>query len=450
MACATAARRRTRSTAGCARRRRRWNCRALLERRPRELSGGQRQRVAMGRAIVRNPKVFLFDEPLSNLDAKLRGQMRVEIKNLQRSLGVTSVYVTHDQLEAMTLADLLVVMNAGAGRAGRQAARHLREAGLDLRRELHRRAADEFSCPAASQPSGARVDLPGGERIAAKAPPRRPGGPSPSASAPSISRWPRTLLPGARFTLSPIWSKHSAPTRWCTAEVGRGRPSFCSPACPATPSCAPATASPSPCRPEELHLFDPETGKALAGPNGRQIRSVLSRCGSIAAAGPLTTWRSLAGRPATIYAFIYVLAAASAAALSSDLTCARRRSRLPQALRRRLVGVGDRAARCRRGAQSRPLQHEGFALGERGVDQRHLPRRRRVLAQDQRRPAVRPGLEALYRHLRRLHHRPGEAFGQPARRRGRAHDNLAEAGKRRPHRHHDDPQRRQRPASASR
>jgi sn-glycerol 3-phosphate transport system ATP-binding protein len=70
----------------------------LLERRPRELSGGQRQRVAMGRAIVRNPKVFLFDEPLSNLDAKLRGQMRVEIKNLQRQLGVTSVYVTHDQL----------------------------------------------------------------------------------------------------------------------------------------------------------------------------------------------------------------------------------------------------------------------------------------------------------------------------------------------------------------
>lgn len=85
----------------------------LLDRRPRELSGGQRQRVAMGRAIVRNPKVFLFDEPLSNLDAKLRGQMRVEIKNLQRSLGVTSVYVTHDQLEAMTLADVLVVMNGG-------------------------------------------------------------------------------------------------------------------------------------------------------------------------------------------------------------------------------------------------------------------------------------------------------------------------------------------------
>src|SRR5690606_6971648 len=83
----------------------------LLERRPRELSGGQRQRVAMGRAIVRSPKAFLFDEPLSNLDAKLRGQMRIEIKNLQRSLGVTSVYVTHDQVEAMTLADTLVVID---------------------------------------------------------------------------------------------------------------------------------------------------------------------------------------------------------------------------------------------------------------------------------------------------------------------------------------------------
>ncbi len=85
----------------------------LLDRRPRELSGGQRQRVAMGRAIVRKPAVFLFDEPLSNLDAKLRVQMRLEIKRLQRELGVTSLYVTHDQVEAMTLADRMVVMNAG-------------------------------------------------------------------------------------------------------------------------------------------------------------------------------------------------------------------------------------------------------------------------------------------------------------------------------------------------
>ncbi|KXS37718.1 sn-glycerol-3-phosphate import ATP-binding protein UgpC [Modicisalibacter sp. 'Wilcox'] len=86
---------------------------ALLDRRPRQLSGGQRQRVAMGRAIVREPQVFLFDEPLSNLDAKLRVQMRLEIRRLQKRLKVTSVYVTHDQTEAMTLADRLVVMNAG-------------------------------------------------------------------------------------------------------------------------------------------------------------------------------------------------------------------------------------------------------------------------------------------------------------------------------------------------
>ena len=85
----------------------------LLDRRPKQLSGGQRQRVAMGRAIVRNPKVFLFDEPLSNLDAKLRVQMRMEIKKVHQKVTVTTVYVTHDQIEAMTLADRVVVMNGG-------------------------------------------------------------------------------------------------------------------------------------------------------------------------------------------------------------------------------------------------------------------------------------------------------------------------------------------------
>ena len=85
----------------------------LLNRRPNQLSGGQRQRVAMGRAIVRNPVAFLFDEPLSNLDAKLRVQMRLEIKKLQTQLKTTSLYVTHDQVEAMTLADRMIVMNAG-------------------------------------------------------------------------------------------------------------------------------------------------------------------------------------------------------------------------------------------------------------------------------------------------------------------------------------------------
>ncbi len=85
----------------------------FLARRPRELSGGQRQRVAMGRAIVRQPAVFLFDEPLSNLDAKLRAQTRLEIQKLHRELGITSLFVTHDQVEAMTLAQRMIVMNAG-------------------------------------------------------------------------------------------------------------------------------------------------------------------------------------------------------------------------------------------------------------------------------------------------------------------------------------------------
>ncbi|MBF9264445.1 sn-glycerol-3-phosphate import ATP-binding protein UgpC [Paracidovorax cattleyae] len=85
----------------------------LLERKPRELSGGQRQRVAMGRAIVRQPQVFLFDEPLSNLDAKLRAQTRLEIQKLHRSLSITSLFVTHDQVEAMTLAQRMIVMNGG-------------------------------------------------------------------------------------------------------------------------------------------------------------------------------------------------------------------------------------------------------------------------------------------------------------------------------------------------
>jgi sn-glycerol 3-phosphate transport system ATP-binding protein len=85
----------------------------LLARKPRELSGGQRQRVAMGRAIVRQPKVFLFDEPLSNLDAKLRAQTRLEIQKLHRELGITALFVTHDQVEAMTLAERIIVMNGG-------------------------------------------------------------------------------------------------------------------------------------------------------------------------------------------------------------------------------------------------------------------------------------------------------------------------------------------------
>ncbi|MCP5153195.1 MAG: sn-glycerol-3-phosphate import ATP-binding protein UgpC [Ectothiorhodospiraceae bacterium] len=137
----------------------------FLRRRPRELSGGQRQRVAMGRAIVREPAVFLFDEPLSNLDAKLRVQMRLEIKKLQRDLAITSIYVTHDQVEAMTLADRLVVMNAGRAE----------QVGTPL--EVYRDPASAFVAgfigspamnfvPGTASPDGRAVVVPGGQSLA--------------------------------------------------------------------------------------------------------------------------------------------------------------------------------------------------------------------------------------------------------------------------------------------
>ncbi|WP_448204422.1 sn-glycerol-3-phosphate import ATP-binding protein UgpC [Azospirillum sp. sgz302134] len=136
----------------------------FLDRRPSQLSGGQRQRVAMGRAIVREPAAFLFDEPLSNLDAKLRTQMRVEIKRLQDRLGITSLYVTHDQVEAMTLADRILVMNHGVAE----------QVGTPL--EVYQRPASLFVAGFIGSPPmnvvdaridarGEGVDLPGGVRL---------------------------------------------------------------------------------------------------------------------------------------------------------------------------------------------------------------------------------------------------------------------------------------------
>ena len=114
-----------------------------LERKPGQLSGGQRQRVAMGRAIVRVPRVFLMDEPLSNLDAKLRVQMRADIAALQSDFGITTVYVTHDQSEAMTLGHRVAVAARRPPPAGRSATSALRASGERLRRGLHRLACDE-------------------------------------------------------------------------------------------------------------------------------------------------------------------------------------------------------------------------------------------------------------------------------------------------------------------
>ncbi len=139
----------------------------MLERRPRQLSGGQRQRVAMGRAIVRDPKLFLFDEPLSNLDATLRVGMRGEIRRLQRRLGVTSLYVTHDQVEAMTLGDRLLVLRAG------------RPAQLATPMEVFERPADRFVAGFIGAPAmnflpgtlgGGRVVLADGTALALSAP----------------------------------------------------------------------------------------------------------------------------------------------------------------------------------------------------------------------------------------------------------------------------------------
>ena len=146
----------------------------FLKRKPRALSGGQRQRVALGRAIVREPQAFLMDEPLSNLDAKLRVQMRAEIHQLQRRLGVTTIYVTHDQVEAMTMGDRVAVMNA-APAAGRHAAGALRPAGQRVRRRLHRLAVDE------PRRVGARAEQrqPRGHRRRAQADRRRSARPQP-------------------------------------------------------------------------------------------------------------------------------------------------------------------------------------------------------------------------------------------------------------------------------
>ena len=127
---------------------------AHLERKPANLSGGQRQRVAMGRAIVRAPRAFLMDEPLSNLDAKLRVQMRTEVARIQQRVGTTTVYVTHDQTEAMTLGDRVAVMRGGHDPAGRHAEGPLREAAEPVRGRLHRLAGDEL--PAGQRSRAAR------------------------------------------------------------------------------------------------------------------------------------------------------------------------------------------------------------------------------------------------------------------------------------------------------
>ena len=190
----------------------------LLDRRPSQLSGGQRQRVAMGRAIVREPEVFLFDEPLSNLDAKLRVQMRLEIKRLQRDLGTTSLYVTHDQVEAMTLADRLIVMNAGVAEQIGSPLDVYEAAGHGVRGRVHRLAGDELPGGDARRGragGGARRLGPGPAVSAARLrSPRQGDGRhaprsiwSPSPAMPRPWSWPWT------------WWRRWERTAWCTGSL---------------------------------------------------------------------------------------------------------------------------------------------------------------------------------------------------------------------------------------
>ena len=167
--------------------------RALLDRYPRQLSGGQRQRVAMGRAIVRDPQVFLFDEPLSNLDAKLRVAMRSEIKELHQRLKTTSVYVTHDQIEAMTMGDRIVVMKDGRIEQVGSPLELYDHPGQRLRRRLHRLAGDELPARRRCAATAARRSIVLGDGTTLAAPrgaggSRRPAGRSRHAArAPAAS-----------------------------------------------------------------------------------------------------------------------------------------------------------------------------------------------------------------------------------------------------------------------
>ena len=224
----------------------------LLARKPRQLSGGQRQRVAMGRAIVRDPKLFLFDEPLSNLDATLRVQMRAEIRRLQRRLGVTSLYVTHDQVEAMTLGDRLLVLHQG------------RPVQLATPMEVFARPADTYVAGFIGAPAmnllpaellGGAVRLPGGHLIPLPAP--RTGGP---AITLGIRPEHVTLAPGGL----PLQVDLVEPLGSETLVHGRmadGTPLLAKlpGAMPVADQVAVALA------PGELHLFDRASGRRLEG-----------------------------------------------------------------------------------------------------------------------------------------------------------------------------------------
>jgi len=228
---------------------------ALLERTPRQLSGGQRQRVAMGRAIVREPQVFLFDEPLSNLDAKLRVQMRVEIKRLQQRLGTTSIYVTHDQTEAMTLADRLIVLNGGvAEQIGRPIELYERPASLFVAGFIGSPAMNFLDGQAGE---GGRVTLAGGTVLHVAAP---------AGTAVTVGIRPEHLVPTAESDAAA--HLHVEMVELLGADtivygtLGAGGPALLL-RLNGIAQIAAGTCLPLGFPPEQLHLFDKATGKRL-------------------------------------------------------------------------------------------------------------------------------------------------------------------------------------------
>ena len=229
----------------------------LLERRPAALSGGQRQRVAIGRAIVRQPKVFLFDEPLSNLDAQLRGEMRSEIKRLHQRLGATMIYVTHDQVEAMTLADRIAVLSAG------------RKMQYDTPDAVYHRPAALFVAGFTGAPpmnlvdahiADGGADLGDGVRLALPAPLARHGGARKLGIRPENLRLAAEAgdlqVAASVALIEPLGAETLVTLKIGTAEmIARTSASF---------RAAPGTSVTLHVRPAHLHLFDPHNGAALA------------------------------------------------------------------------------------------------------------------------------------------------------------------------------------------
>ena len=234
----------------------------FLDRKPAKLSGGQRQRVAMGRAIVREPQVFCMDEPLSNLDAKLRVQTRTQIAALQRRLGTTTVYVTHDQVEAMTMGDRVAVLRFGKLQQFASPERALRQAGQRLRRRLHRLARDEPADRADHRRRCARSVTPCWNSSATHLTLSSRGRAqrrSPSASGPSTSRsrlrWRRGRRRpgrGPRQRGLPLHARGSGSgvSSWWRAATRARAASW-----PTPWSCAESGGA--------VHLFHPETGERL-------------------------------------------------------------------------------------------------------------------------------------------------------------------------------------------